>query len=153
MAAEASINLSGITEVQEFLNRLNGDIFSKSLMGEIGAFISFTIKKRTMEGVDVDGSLFAPYSPSYALFRREKGRSTKVNLFFTGSMLSSMTWSSNKNEVRVYFLNTSDSSGSSNPKKAFFLNQSRNFFALSEDDIDKVVETIENYYADVIERG
>lgn len=150
MVTEASISIQGVPELQSILDRIGTGTFSKTLLGEIGAFINFAIKKRTMAGVDVDGSTFIPYTPSYALFRQEKGRSPRVNLFFTGSMMSAMTWSTGINEVRAHFLNTSDLSGAKNPSKAFFLNQDRNFFALSESDISSIVKIVENYYSEII---
>jgi hypothetical protein len=104
-------------------------------MGEIGMFLMTRIKTRTAAGVDVNGSEFKPYSAPYAFFRQQKGRPIdKVDLFFTGSMLSSMTYTATADQTRIFFSPTQDRSGMSNPSKAFWLNQKREFFGISEED-------------------
>lgn len=120
-------------------------------MTEIGLFAMTRIKSRTVEGEDVDGTPFKPYSPKYAMFRQEHGHPTnKVNLTFTGSMLSSMTFDPDADKVTLYFLNTTDEHGGRNPLKAFFLNQERRFFALSRKDIEDIVDIVERYYRRLI---
>jgi len=50
------------------------------------------IRQRTMQGTDVDGSPFAPYSKRYAKYRASRGRNVSpVDLLFTGIMQTSMT--------------------------------------------------------------
>jgi len=146
-----TIDLFGYEGIQEKLTLLQNSIFSRTLMTEIGLFAMTRIKARTVEGKDVDGTPFKPYSPRYAMFRQEHGHPTgKVNLTFTGSMLSSMTFDPDASQVKLYFLNTQDESGVSNPKKAFFLNESRNFFALSSDDIEDLMDIVERYFRRLI---
>jgi hypothetical protein len=50
------------------------------------------IRKRTLQGTDVDGSPFAPYSKSYAKYRAKRGRNVSpVDLLFHGIMQTSLT--------------------------------------------------------------
>lgn len=152
MAIPASIDISGLIGIRQFLFRFGIDLQSlPGLMEEIAQYSMTQIKKRTLSGQDVDGHLFKPYSDKYALFRREKGRPTgKVDLFFSGSMFSSMTSNIDSREIRIFFMNTSDRNNSRNPLKAFFLNQERNFFALSENDVRGIIEIIEEYLSNLI---
>lgn len=151
MATEASVSLFGVNRIISKMKRLEDNITSKTMMGEIGQYICFAIKKRTMEGVDADGVPFLPYSPSYALFRASTGRSTrKVNLFYSGSMLSAMTYKTTANQVRSYFLNTKDENGIRNPEKAFHIQKRRRFFALSERDITQITNIVEEHYRGII---
>lgn len=130
-------------------------LFSKQLFTEIGFFAQAMIKKRTSEGKDVDGQEFEPYSAAYAKFRRESGHpANKVNLFFTGSMMSAMSQeiiSGTKPGVKLFFLPTQDDSGMSNPAKAYYLNKTREFFALSDKDIKTINKMAEAYYNRLVE--
>lgn len=50
-----------------------------------------SLKDRTMGGVGYDGRSFGKYSPGYAAFRKEQGRTTSpVSLFFDGEMLGAI---------------------------------------------------------------
>jgi hypothetical protein len=50
------------------------------------------IKRRTEQGVDVDGAAFKAYSPAYAKLRAGSGRNVDpVDLTLAGDMLASMT--------------------------------------------------------------
>jgi hypothetical protein len=130
------IQIVGFEKAQKRLASVGRSLYSREMLNELGQFGMTAIKTRTVQGRDVDGKPFKPYSEGYRLFRIKKGRPVnKVNLTFTGSMLGSMTYDIGKNFVRIYFLNTSsDVSEVKNSQKAFFLNQDRNFFALSEQD-------------------
>lgn len=152
MAIPANVDISGLIEIRQFLFRFGIDLQRlPELMEEIAQFSMTQIKKRTLAGKDADNHLFEPYSDKYALFRREKGRPTgKVDLFFSGSMLGAMTSDVDSREIRIYFMNTSDSKNSRNSLKAFFLNQRRNFFALSENDVRGIIEIIEEYLSNLI---
>lgn len=151
MANAITIDLVGYERIQRKLTLLQSSIFSRALMTEIGLFAMTRIKTRTVEGKDVDGTPFKPYSPRYAMFRQEYGHPiNKVNLTFTGSMLSSMTFNPDADRVQLYFLNTTDERGGRNPEKAFFLNEERRFFALSREDIEDIVDIVERYYRRLI---
>ena len=133
MAAEV-FEIRGVQTTSERFQRILA-VLGKTLMTEIGFFLMARIKERTLGGKDVEGNPFKPYSAGYAFFRQKKGRPIdKVDLFFTGSMQSSMTHEATQDSVRVFFMPTQDSSGTSNPAKAFWLNQKRRFFAMSDQD-------------------
>ena len=104
---EASIDIRGIPEIQDKLDALSGSIGGKRLMSEIATFLMSEIKIRTSKGKDVDGVTFKPYSKRYAFFRQKKGHPIdKVTLFFTGSMMSSMTYTTTRTTARLFFMNT-----------------------------------------------
>ena len=57
-----------------------------------GEMMRSTTKQRTARGVDVDGTPFAAYAPSYAKKRTKSGRSASpVDLFWSGRMLAALT--------------------------------------------------------------
>lgn len=151
MAKNYEITIDGLNPLKNYLNRLSGGFESKQLMAEIGMFLVGAIKLRTADGEDVEGNKFKPYSPSYALFRKKKGLQTdEVDLFFTGSMMSSMTYDASDTKVKVYFLNTESKGvdggeGAKNPDKAAWLNEKREFFAMSDDDIEEIDEIVDDF--------
>lgn len=143
---KVELRIDGIPPLRNLLSVLSGGFDSKQLMSEIGMFILTAIKLRTAEGVDVDGTTFEPYTPKYAFFRASKGHQVDdVDLFFTGSMMSAMTYLADESKVVAYFLNTEDKSGTKNPNKAAWLNEKREFFALSEDDITDILEIADDF--------
>lgn len=105
------------------------------MFATIGAFVKARVLARTAAGVDFESKPFEPYSPRYALFRKEQGHPTnKVNLFFTGSMLGSMDYFGTTDSVRIFIRPGQDRMGVSNPAKASWLSRKRQFMALSEED-------------------
>ena len=145
--AKIDVKIKGDEELErkfDSLKRSIGD--NKKLMGQIGAFSNLQIKQRTAKGVDYQSNLFKPYSPNYKEIRKQAGRPTnKVDLNFTGSMLSALTYKQTKNKVQLFFINSSDKFGARNPEKAFYNNQTREFFALSADDISKIENIVIDY--------
>lgn len=133
----------GSTGVRRRIRRISNSIFSQVLMKEIGEYGRTMIKVRTARGVDIRGRRFAPYTPKYKIFRKEKGRPTNiVNLNFTGSMMSSIQYAATDKRVRLFILNTTDDSGARNPVKAFGLNRKRNFFGLSQQDKEYILNLV-----------
>lgn len=153
----AEVNQDSLNKVLVTLSVLGrNDVFSEELLNEIGEYIKFKIKERTLEGRDVSGNAFTPYSDAYKAYREIHGRPTAwVDLFFTGSMQGSMTHEvdGNSGEVKVFFMNTQDKSGASNPEKAFYLNEERNFFGVSEEEIEEIRDIVQEYIEDLIENG
>ena len=148
MATQEVVEIRGLRNIIRRVLQIEGAIGSPFLMGEIAEFIKFTIKARTSEGRDVEGSLFEPYSDTYALFRQETGHSTdRVNLTYHGTMLASMTSDVSEDEARIYFLNTPDEDNPkvTSPQKAYFLNEERLFFALSQAEVDEIVDMVRDY--------
>jgi hypothetical protein len=138
--------------LKERLEGITRDMVSPKLLLRIGAFVKFRIDERTARGVDVEGSAFRPYSPRYKLFRKKEGHPTsKVNLFFSGSMLSALTFSAKGDVAKVFFLPSQDPSGTSNPLKAFYLNKTRRFFAMSAEDIDLITRMVNKHIQKLLE--
>lgn len=153
MADVSGISVEGLTRLEHKAAALLRGIESpdRSLFVEVGEFMRFRIQARTAEGKDVDGKDFEPYSDAYKAYRTKTGHpSDKVNLFFTGSMLSSMDFEVSRKRVDLFFQNTSDPDGVSNPMKAFFLNENRTFFSLSDDDVKGIMAIINRYYEKLI---
>ncbi len=145
------ITIRGLEGLIDRFDNLGGGMFSRNLMNEVGLKVIFFIQKRTSEGVDVDGRRFDEYSPKYKLFRQAKGHSgDRVNLFFTGSMLSAMTHSATDFEAKIFFQNTTDRSGARNPLKAFVLNEKRNFFALSAEEREDIEDMVNEHIAQLM---
>ena len=69
------------------------------------------IRTKTNKGIDYKGVPFAPYSEGYLKQLQREGKSTKVDLFYTGRMLGALTPSgrtikkTGKNKISVNFSN------------------------------------------------
>lgn len=150
--AESPYDITGLVELRDLFFRFGIALQDHDdLLEELANFAMFRIKTRTSAGKDVKGQFFQPYTDRYKLFRQKHGRPTnKVDLFFTGSMLSAMTSEIEFGGVNLYFLNTEDKFGGKNPIKAFYLDQSRNFFALSNSDIRGLQEIVEDFISNLI---
>lgn len=157
MAQKPEITVNGLNRTERTLRKIENfsEYPDRALLYEIGLFMQTRIKVRTSEGKDVDGKAFEPYSPAYALFRsKEQHPVSKVNLLFSGSMMSSMTFEIGQEQrsVLLFFLNTADETGARNPAKAFFLNEKRTFFSLSEQDVNDIVEMSRKFYRRKVRR-
>ena len=70
------------------------------------------IRTKTQKGIDFRGRPFAPYSQGYLKKLQREGRATKVDLFYSGRMLSALTPSgrtikkTGRNKVTVSFSNS-----------------------------------------------
>jgi phage gpG-like protein len=147
------IEIKNLDRLWRRFRKAERHFFDKGLMLEVGFFIVTSIELRTARGVGADGERFAPYSPRYKLFREKKGHvGDIVNLQYTGSMLSSMTQDADEDKAHVYFMNTVDEFGMSNPAKAFFIHedQDRKFFAISVDEQDQIVKMVQQHFQDLI---
>ena len=140
------IEIRGLNDLVARLEDVSQNVFDRQLMAEIGEYIIFRIEKHTGEGKDVEGRNFDPYSPRYKLFRRKTGHPVdKVNLFYSGSMMSSMTRTETVNESKVFFMPTTDRSGVSNPLKAYALNKKRRFFAIGVMEQRKILDMVREH--------
>lgn len=151
--AVAPVQAIGLQRLIKRFRYFGQQVFSERLMNEIGMYAISQIQIRTAEGKDVEGKPFSPYSERYRLFRKKKGRPVdKVNLFFTGSMMSSMTHEATEDTAKIFFMNTPDKSGVSNPLKAWALNQKRSFFALSRQDQQEIERLLQEHIEALLER-
>ena len=69
------------------------------------------IRTKTQKGIDFNDRPFAPYSQGYLKKLNKEGKSTKVDLFYTGRMLGSLTPNSTvkksgRNKVTLAFSNS-----------------------------------------------
>lgn len=161
MAANTNIEVIGINPILRKFFRMEHYIPTEELMGLIGEEIMTRIKVRTAAGKDVELHPFKGYSAGYKLFREEHGRPTDiVDLNFYGDMWKALTHKATKRSVHVFFMNTPDTHSKrkkskkggkgktvTNAAKAFFLNEDRHFFALNDEDVEKIKEMVRRYAA------
>lgn len=144
--ADYEIVLEGAEEIIEILNEFPEIVFNKTVFSEISEYSIAKMLQRTLSGKGPDGKIFKKYSPRYKKFREEKGRQGfPVNLNFHGDMLNSLTYKSTDKGATLFFMNTSDRNNVKNPDKAFYNHQTRNFFALSEEEIQGIIKVIDGY--------
>ena len=87
MEVKATIDISGALNALKIAQKPPAK--RKKALGKAALAHIKAIKDRTTEGIGLRGA-FRPYSQEYAQFRRDKGHSTSVNLFFSGKMLSDL---------------------------------------------------------------
>jgi len=145
--AETFIKIEGLSRLINRFRRAERGILSEQLMGELATYLIQAILRRTARGVGADNQNFKPYSPKYRLFREETGHpGTPVSLFYHGSMLSAMTYKTTKDTAEIFFMNTSaPGSNATNPQKAFYNQQSRNFFAISPDEQHQIRNMVRQF--------
>ena len=89
------------------------------------------IRTKTQKGIDFNDRPFAPYSSGYLKKLNREGKSTNVDLFYSGRMLGSLTPNSSvkktgKHKVSVSFTNSQMRQRAlfnqvlNNPKREFF---------------------------------
>ncbi len=142
-------------------------VFSDTkLMRSIGAAIVGRIRERTERGVGPDGGSFRGYSAQYAKQKAAAVGNTAVNLTVSGGMLNGMIAKPTPKAVQVSFtggggstarggtfIQRSRSVGAA--EKAFFHNVSgagrsrvkREFFALSDDDENLILDMVDRFIA------
>jgi len=149
------VRVKGLRELVIKLGKVAKALKGNSyLMGQVGAFVQTEILTRTAKGVDADGNPFDPYSPGYLVQRAKEGRPTDVvDLFFTGSMLSALTYDEAPQQVTLFFMDTTDKFGMRNPEKAYYNQQLRDFFAMSAKDVAAVQDMVSKYIAKALKKG
>lgn len=133
MKVEIELNTA---ELKARIAQLNRDIPTKldNALLRTALYGNSIIKRRTQKGQGIAGA-FKPYSPDYAMFRREKGRQVSpVNLEFTGKMLSAMQAFKGRGFAEISFTRAAEA------KKAFFNNQRRPFFGFNQNEKRKLVD-------------
>lgn len=112
------------------------------------------IVKRTQQGQTPDGGNFKSYTKGYAKYKAKKGRNTNVDLTFSGQMLQAIQTKIEKTAsaiTAIIFFNVPRSNrgasgkGSTitNPALAEILGRVRPFFALSDKQIDKIINALQ----------
>jgi hypothetical protein len=131
--------IRGLEAIRKITEAIARGLDTSSMFINMGEYLKLAIKERTARGVDVFGQSFIPYSASHAERRAEKGLPTDiVDLFFTGSMMANMTYSYDKEKLTMFFAPSVDETGMSNPEKAFYLHQEREFFEMNQNDIEEL---------------
>lgn len=139
--------LSGIHGIIAKTKALEKADFTTDMFEEIAVYVMAQIKDRTIKGEDVNGKTFKKYSASYVEQRKKKGYSiSPVDLSFSGHMLSAMTSSASAKKAKIFFMDTKDTNDVSAPDKAFWNNETREFFGLSESDEKMIIEIVTDYY-------
>lgn len=71
-------------------------------MREAASRIERDMRERTGRGVDTQERAFQPYSPKYAEKRVKSGRSSRVDLVWSGNMLRSIQTTTTANSAKVF---------------------------------------------------
>ena len=113
---------------------------SVSFWRKVGIELTKSIRQRTLKGKDADNRPFKPYKKSTIKQRVKRGRSARVNLTDSGKMLGAMSTGirPSKNGVRIQLAGEQGF-------KAYNIkiNQRRNFFALNDEQVKKVIKVIQ----------
>lgn len=111
--------------------------FSGRQRKEIATEVIDYIKRRTQSGIDVNGNLFAPYSPNY-------GKSGTVDLTVTEQMLNSLTLLSHgRGFIRIGFPNSKANNKAGyiqNPRGQKASTPARDFVGISQRDLNRILE-------------
>lgn len=104
----------------------------------IGNETIVTLRKRTMDGIDMNGHPFRPYSKLYGEWKMEEHGISSPNLVVTSRMLNSITYKSIPKGIRLYF------NSSTETKKAYenHHKHKRPFFGLTKNERNKVVKRL-----------
>ena len=116
-------------------------------MDRIAARATLLVIDRTRKGRDstgVKGKAFAKYSKQYAEYRGSKGRKTRVDLTFTGNLLSSITHKAKKSQAAIFWRKPDENLKAhglhnGNPKHNV---PARPFFGLTRDEERKIMRMI-----------
>lgn len=149
------VKIVGLAAILRRISLLKKGLESKTLMGEIGEYITQRIITRSQAGEDVDGASFAPYASSTKLFRTKTGHQTgHVDLTMSGTMWNALTYQESKDEVRVFFRNVSGKDTDVKvPTYAYFLNENREFFALSKEEENMIFDMVKDHAKSLTRRG
>lgn len=152
--AQTFIKAEGLNKLISKFRRRERGVLSEQIMGEIATYLIQAILRRTEQGVGADRQHFKPYHPKYRLFREETGhQGTPVNLHYTatGGMLSSMTFKATAEQAEIFFMPTSvPGQKVTNPQKAFYNQQSRDFFGISVHEQDQIREMVREYIHNIL---
>lgn len=148
------VKIKGAIDLSYKLNR-QASIIARNvkLMALIGAFMKKTILARTAKGLDVRGKRFKAYSPSYRMIREKAGLSSSiVNLFFTGSMLSALTYTVKPGSALLYVRDTKDKKGISNYLKAEYNQETREFMGINKKESMQIQALVHAYVAKTLRK-
>lgn len=126
---------------------------ARRTMAQVGNFALLRIKERTLAGKDVHGKPFVPYSEKYMRFRKSKGRPTDdVDLFFSGGMMAAMQQRPIERGVQLFFASAQEAAKAHGHNTGFNgrnPSKKREFFALSDKDVNEIRDIVEEGLRDV----
>ena len=124
MNINITLNDNGLRKRLAEMERDLPDNIDKAL-AQTASYGSNIIADRTKDGKGING-IFKSYTPEYAQFRRDNGRGIKVDLNYTGQMMSSLTAFKRRGYAEIRFSNAVAN------KKAYFNNKLRPFFGFNQ---------------------
>ncbi len=139
--ANPSVRVRGRERISRRISRLLRGIQGREVLGEIGTYLQTSIKQRTQnENEDIFGRKFKAYAPGYRMFRQREGYPTEPDLTLTGGMFAALTHEVEGDRVRVFFgPGSSRGTEVQHPAKAFYLQEDRKFFGISDQDVDAIM--------------
>lgn len=128
MSFNLDLNVSP-RDLRGLLPRQRREILKKRKRALLATAVKGTqiILNRTEEGKGYKGA-FPAYSEKYAKFRRDTGRGTEPNLFYSGKMLGNMTQKANSKQAEIYFSRATEA------KKAAMNNEIRPFMGFTRNE-------------------
>jgi len=107
------------------------------------------IKDKTESGVDYQNRPFRKYSKDYEETRLQKQLPiNKVDLFFTGNMMSAITADSDNDGAVIKFLNKHDSGKAFSHIRGSGSLPVRDFFFFDDDDMDELLDMAMSFVDD-----
>jgi len=143
-----AIRIKGAKRLNAKLKRLEKSVGGDAkFMTKLGARATLLVVDRTLKGRDstgTKGKRFARYSKGYLKKRTKGGRQARVNLSFTGNMLSSIAHKARKGKVIIFFRKAEENLKAhglhfGNPKHGV---PPRPFFGLTRDEDRKIKRMI-----------
>lgn len=120
------------------------EFLSEEQRKEVGQQIIKTIQERTLQGRNLDGSAFHPYSPRYVNSKefRLAGKSAKdVNLRFTEEMLTSLVVTKTGAGTVTIGFDSDYAAQKAQWAEAGDNGPSRRFFGVTPDELSSILET------------
>lgn len=145
----------GLEEAIKAIEEVADNAKPDGIEEEVAEKIRKRIYDRTLAGRDVEGKAFAPYSAAYRnwLAATGAGSTGKVDLYFTGGMLESMSARGEKDKGVVYF-------ASSRGEELMLYHMrgegglpQRQFFAVSDEDVEELMKKMEDHLEEVFNRA
>lgn len=129
-----AIKAIGFDKIMDKYSKAEKKLVTPQVLDKIGTTAKAMIMQRTSAGKAVSGSRFHAYSPSYKKQRRKAGRTTKVNLQWTGRMLSSIR----HKRISKIAVEMSFTRGEERDKATWVSDGGRDFFDLNKRELQKM---------------
>lgn len=154
------VQILGVEKLRHTLKRTADDISSRQVLGEIGTYLTFSIKDRVQQkSKDVFGRSLSAYAPAYKLWRQENKYGSKVDLTLTGSMFAALTHTTTADAVTIFFMPGEGrtvrpgAKRVQNSAKAFYLQEKRKFFGYTSEDVEKIMRLYNVHLGEALSGG